>query len=102
LGNITLCCIVDSSACLYHDRIAFTVVNVCGIYYRHFFRKELVVDKDQQVRFDVYERLAWIAEYTEIRDVLIIGGDPLLLFKERKSDNKSRSRCGPRNRFPVS
>jgi lysine 2,3-aminomutase len=69
----------DSIARQYHDRIAFTVVQVCGIYCRHCFRKELVVDQDLQLRFDVEEGLAWIAEHREIRDVLITGGDPLLL-----------------------
>ena len=73
----------DSIARQYHDRIAFTVVQVCGIYCRHCFRKELVVDRDLQLNFDVDEGLTWIAEHPEIRDVLITGGDPLLL-----SDNK--------------
>jgi len=69
----------DSIARQYHDRIAFTVVENCGNYCRHCFRKELVVDQDLQLRFDVDEGLAWIAKHPEIRDVLITGGDPLLL-----------------------
>ena len=73
----------DSIARQYQDRIAFTVVDVCGIYCRHCFRKELVVDKDLQLRFNVDEGLAWIAEHPEIRDVLITGGDPLLLSDDK-------------------
>jgi len=73
----------DSIARQYHDRIAFTVVQVCGIYCRHCFRKELVVDRDLQLNFDVDEGLAWIAEHHEIRDVLITGGDPLLLSDDK-------------------
>jgi lysine 2,3-aminomutase len=69
----------DSIARQYTDRIAFTVIQDCGIYCRHCFRKELVVDQDLQLRFDVEEGLTWIAEHQEIRDVLITGGDPLLL-----------------------
>lgn len=69
----------DSIARQYHDRIAFTVVQNCGNYCRHCFRKELVVDLDLQLRFDVDEGLVWIAEHPEVRDVLITGGDPLLL-----------------------
>lgn len=45
----------DSIARQYHDRVAFTVVEVCGIYCRHCFRKELVVDRDLQLNFDVEE-----------------------------------------------
>jgi len=73
----------DSIARQYHDRIAFTVVEICGNYCRHCFRKELVVDRDLQLSFDVDEGLAWIAEHPEIRDVLITGGDPLLLSDEK-------------------
>ncbi len=73
----------DSIARQYHDRVAFTVVQVCGIYCRHCFRKELVVDQDLQLNFDVEEGLAWIAEHPEVRDVLITGGDPLLLSDDK-------------------
>ncbi len=73
----------DSIARQYHDRIAFTVLEVCCNYCRHCFRKELVVDQDLKLRFDVEEGLAWIAEHKEIRDVLITGGDPLLLSDDK-------------------
>lgn len=73
----------DSIARQYKDRIAFTVVEVCGIYCRHCFRKELVVDQELQLKFDVEEGLAWIREHTEVRDVLITGGDPLLLSNDK-------------------
>ena len=73
----------DSIARQYHDRIAFTVVETCAIYCRHCFRKELVVDQDLQLRMDVEEGLVWIAEHPEIRDVLITGGDPLLLSDDK-------------------
>ncbi len=73
----------DTIARQYRDRIAFTVVNKCGIYCRHCFRKELVVDKSLQLRFDVDEGLEWIREHTELREVLVTGGDPLLLSDEK-------------------
>ncbi|UCC82830.1 MAG: KamA family radical SAM protein [Gemmatimonadota bacterium] len=73
----------DSIARQYDDRIAFTVVEVCANYCRHCFRKELVVDQDLQLHFDVDEGLQWIADHREIRDVLITGGDPLLLSDDK-------------------
>lgn len=82
----------DSIARQYHDRIAFTVVETCAIYCRHCFRKELVVDQDLQLRMDVDEGLAWIAEHPEIRDVLITGGDPLLLSDDKLGRLISRLR----------
>lgn len=73
----------DSIGRQYKDRIAFTVIDRCGIYCRHCFRKEVVVDQDINLRFDVDEGIKWINKHSEIRDVLITGGDPFLL-----SDNK--------------
>jgi len=73
----------DTIARQYHDRVAFTVMNTCAIYCRHCFRKELVVDESLKLDFDVDEGLGWIREHKEIRDVLITGGDPLLLSDEK-------------------
>ena len=73
----------DCIARQYHDRIAFTVVEICGNYCRHCFRKELVVDQDLKLSFDLDEGLEWIADHPEIRDVLITGGDPLLLSDDK-------------------
>jgi lysine 2,3-aminomutase len=73
----------DTIARQYHDRIAFTVMNTCANYCRHCFRKELVVDESLKLNFDVDEGLKWIREHSEIRDVLITGGDPLLLSDDK-------------------
>jgi len=69
----------DSIARQYRDRVAFTVTQTCGIYCRHCFRKELVVDGDLELDFNVDEGLRWLAEHPEVRDVLVTGGDPFLL-----------------------
>jgi len=73
----------DSIARQYHDRIAFTVTDVCANYCRHCFRKELVVDRELKLRMDVDEGIDWIREHSEIRDVLITGGDPFILSDDK-------------------
>ncbi|SDB43110.1 lysine 2,3-aminomutase [Desulfonatronum thiosulfatophilum] len=73
----------DSIARQYTDRVAFTVTDVCANYCRHCFRKELVVDQELKLRFDVEEGLDWIREHPEVRDVLITGGDPFLLSDDK-------------------
>jgi lysine 2,3-aminomutase len=73
----------DAIARQYHDRIAFTVTDVCANYCRHCFRKELVVDRDLKLRMDVDEGLRWIAGHEEIRDVLVTGGDPFILADDK-------------------
>ena len=73
----------DSIARQYVDRVAFTVTQNCGVYCRHCFRKELVVDGSLSLDFNVDEGLEWIAAHPEVRDVLITGGDPFLLSDEQ-------------------
>lgn len=73
----------DSIARQYHDRVAFTVTDVCANYCRHCFRKEAVVDRELKLRMDVDEGLAWIHAHEEVRDVLITGGDPFILADEK-------------------
>ncbi|OQY24505.1 MAG: lysine 2,3-aminomutase [Desulfobacteraceae bacterium 4572_35.2] len=73
----------DSIARQYKDRVAFTVTQTCAVYCRHCFRKELVVDGDLKLDFNVDEGLDWIAAHPEVRDVLVTGGDPLLLPDEQ-------------------
>jgi len=73
----------DSIARQYHDRIGFTVTDVCANYCRHCFRKELVVDRDLRLRMDVDEGIGWISEHPEVRDVLITGGDPFILSDDK-------------------
>lgn len=73
----------DTIARQYKDRVAFTVNQTCTIYCRHCFRKELVVNKDLRLNFDFEEGLEWISQHPEVRDVLITGGDPLLLPDEK-------------------
>jgi lysine 2,3-aminomutase len=73
----------DSIARQYYDRIAFTVTDTCANYCRHCFRKEVVVDRELHLRFDVEEGLRWIQEHKEIRDVLVTGGDPFILSDDK-------------------
>ncbi len=72
----------DSVARQYDDRVAFTVTDICASYCRYCFRREVVIDQELQLRFDVDEGLEWIRRHEEIRDVLMTGGDPLMLSDE--------------------
>ncbi|PLX31798.1 MAG: lysine 2,3-aminomutase [Ignavibacteria bacterium] len=64
----------------YPDRVLFHVSNVCSMYCRHCTRKRKVGDMDRiPVRKEVREGLEYIREHTEVRDVLLSGGDPLML-----------------------
>ena len=73
----------DSIARQYEDRIAFTVSDVCASYCRHCFRKELIVNRDLKLKFDIEEGLKWIREHKEISDVVITGCDPFMFPDEQ-------------------
>lgn len=64
----------------YPDRLIIKVTNQCGMYCRFCQRRRLIGETDQAVSQAVLdEAVAYIREQTEIRDVLITGGDALML-----------------------
>jgi lysine 2,3-aminomutase len=64
----------------YPDRVLFHVSNRCAMYCRHCTRKRKVGDLDQiPLRTDMEQALEYIRATPEVRDVLLSGGDPLLL-----------------------
>lgn len=72
------------AACITHrypDRVLFLVSNVCAMYCRHCTRKRKVGDIDSiPDKAAIREGgLDYIAGHPAIRDVLLSGGDPLML-----------------------
>jgi len=64
----------------YPDRVLFHVSNVCAMYCRHCTRKRKVGDRDSIPGCEEVKRgLKYIAETPQVRDVLLSGGDPLML-----------------------
>jgi lysine 2,3-aminomutase len=60
------------------------VTDVCGAYCRFCFRKRLFKDDlESEVSLDVREGLAYIAAHPEINNILLTGGDPLILSANR-------------------
>ncbi len=68
---------------LYPDRLIINVTNICAMFCRHCLRKKDIALKDMiYPREDIQAALAYIAECSEIRDVLITGGDAFILSDE--------------------
>jgi len=64
----------------YPDRVLFLVSNTCSMYCRHCTRKRKVGDVDYiPDRETIQVGLDYIREHPEVRDVLLSGGDPLML-----------------------
>lgn len=64
----------------YPDRVLFHVSNTCSMYCRHCTRKRKVGDMDYLPdRETLQEGLAYIRQTPVVRDVLLSGGDPLMM-----------------------
>lgn len=55
------------------------VNNVCGSYCRFCFRKRLFMNENDDVTRDISEGLRYIREHKELTNILLTGGDPLIL-----------------------
>ncbi len=63
-----------------YESTALLLVNeVCAAYCRFCFRKRLFMDDNDEVTKDISEGLAYIREHKEINNVLLTGGDPLIM-----------------------
>lgn len=75
---------VDGLVHRYPDRVLFLVTNVCAAYCRYCTRSRLVSNAMGYDFHPNYENaLKYIEEHTEIRDVLLSGGDPLILSDKK-------------------
>jgi len=64
----------------YPDRVLFHISNVCSMYCRHCTRKRKVGDQDFIPNKETIEAgLDYIRNRPTVRDVLLSGGDPLML-----------------------
>ncbi|KMP10718.1 radical SAM protein [Candidatus Nitromaritima sp. SCGC AAA799-A02] len=65
---------------------ALLLVNeVCAAYCRFCFRKRLFMDENEEVTKDVSEGLEYIRQHPEISNVLLTGGDPLIMSTSKLS-----------------
>jgi lysine 2,3-aminomutase len=80
----------------YPDRVLFLVTGFCAAYCRYCTRSRMVGGHDEEYRFNVrqWERaIEYIAATPTVRDVLLSGGDPLLLGEDRLEWLLSRLRA---------
>ena len=86
----------------YPDRVLFLVTGTCPVYCRYCTRSRIVGSQDGEYEFSTtqWERaIDYIARTPVIRDVLLSGGDPLVLSDERLEWVLSRLRRIPHVEF---
>ncbi len=69
----------------YPNTVLLLCNEVCGAYCRYCFRKRLFMDDNDEVTNDVSAGLDYIAAHPEVSNVLLTGGDPLLMSAQRLS-----------------
>ena len=72
----------------YPDRVLFKLVHVCAVYCRFCFRREMVGPGKENALSDGAYRAAidYIRSHSEIWEVILTGGDPLMLSPRRMSE----------------
>ena len=68
----------------YPDRVLFLITHVCSMYCRHCTRRRFAGHVDKApTKEQVDKAIEYIANTPSVRDVLLSGGDPLLLSDKR-------------------
>lgn len=79
----------------YPDRALFLVSPVCASYCRFCTRRRKVGDPEKIPMSQLESAFQYLEQHTEIRDVIMSGGDPLLLSDRRIDDILKRLRSIP-------
>jgi lysine 2,3-aminomutase len=75
----------------YPDKVLFLITDQCGMYCRHCTRRRLAGQTDNERDQDtISAAIKYVDEHEEVRDVLLSGGDPLLVSDQRLKDIVSR------------
>ena len=71
----------------YPDRVLFLITDMCSMYCRHCTRRRFAGQKDAATPKDNIDRgIEYIARTPQVRDVLLSGGDALLMSDSRLED----------------
>jgi len=80
----------------YPDRVLLLVTDQCAVYCRYCTRRRLVGSQERSITQGNFEEvLKYLRTHRKVRDVLLSGGDPLLLENERLEEMLSRLRAIP-------
>jgi len=68
----------------YPDRVLFLALDTCSVYCRHCTRRRITKGGEAELSKEQLRRgIEYIRQHSEVRDVLISGGDPFLLTEQR-------------------
>jgi lysine 2,3-aminomutase len=68
----------------HRDRVLLKVTHSCAVYCRFCFRRDMVgADGDAITQTDIDQALDYIVQHDEISEVILTGGDPLILAPKK-------------------
>lgn len=92
--------VVEGLVHRYPDRVLFLVLDTCAAYCRYCTRSRLVSQGElEPLGRRMEAALAYLEEHTEVRDVLLSGGDPLLMSDATLDQLLGRLRAIPHLEF---
>ena len=83
----------------YRDTVLVLCTETCGAYCRYCFRKRLFTADNEEVTADYSRGITYIAEHPEVTNVLLTGGDPLVMSTRKLRDIFRRLREIPHVRI---
>ena len=84
----------------YPDRVLFLVTDRCASYCRYCTRSRVVSGAgEQELHTDFDRAITYLERHTEVRDVLLSGGDPLLFSDDKLDALLGRLRAIPHIEF---
>lgn len=68
----------------YPDRVLFLITDMCSMYCRHCTRRRFAGQQDKEQGLEMIEKgIEYIRNHKEVRDVVLSGGDALLVSDDR-------------------
>jgi len=67
----------------YSSTVLLLVNEICGSFCRFCFRKRIFMNGNDEVTYDLDEGIDYIREHKEVNNVLLTGGDPMVLPTRR-------------------
>jgi lysine 2,3-aminomutase len=84
----------------YPDRVLLYPTYQCAVYCRHCFRKESLSDANDQFSEELLRpAFSYIAAHPEVQEVIVTGGDPLILSSPRLAYLRSQLEAIPHLRM---
>ena len=67
----------------YNNRALLTPTRSCPVICRYCFRKNELYTDEETLKFRLNEAIAYLSEHTEVNEVILTGGDPLMLSDDK-------------------